>query len=274
MGASASAIRSTGSREARIFSMADGASATGQFFCATSWTCSIVRVWPSSSTSVALGAGSREPGAGSNPFPTLRSPGISILFFRGGYQLLEIHQIGGVVAGVAGIAIFVAVIANGLAEGREGEVAKRIGFDVTADFFHAVRAGDQLAAVGSVNTVKAGRDGGGAGDAKMDFGCAGLAHHAHDLAADGSTDNRIIDEHDAFALQQMADGIVFELHAEITDGLGRLDEGTADVVIADDGLAEGEPGFGGVTDGGGDTGIGNGDNDIGISGTLAREHAA
>ena len=72
----------------------------------------------------------------------------------------------------------------------------------------------------------------------------------------------------------MADGVELELDAKVADGLGGLDEGAAHVVIADQRLAEGDAGLGGVTDGGGGAGVGNGDDDIGIDGVLARQQAA
>ena len=58
-------------------------------------------------------------------------------------------------------------------------------------------------------------------------------------------------------------GIELELHAEVADGLRGLDERAADVVIADQSLAVGQAGFGGITERGGVAGIGHGHDDIG-----------
>ena len=63
---------------------------------------------------------------------------------------------------------------------------------------------------------------------------AGIAHHLDDLQAGGAADDRIVDQHDALALDQRAVGIVLQLDAEVADLLARLDEGAPDIVRADD----------------------------------------
>ena len=98
----------------------------------------------------------------------------------------------------------------------------------------------------------------------MHFARAGLAHHADDLAAGGAADDGIVHQDHALAFEQVAHGVQLELDAEIADGLRGLDERAADIVIADERLAEGQAGFGGVAERGGDSGIGNGHDEIGI----------
>jgi len=49
-----------------------------------------------------------------------------------------------------------------------------------------------------------------------------------------STHDRIVDEHDPLAIDNRAVGAVLEAHAELADVLARLDEGTPDIVVADD----------------------------------------
>ena len=43
-------------------------------------------------------------------------------------------------------------------------------------------------------------------------------------------------------------GVVLELDAEMADVVGRLDEGAADIMIADDAELERQPAFGGIAD--------------------------
>src|SRR3546814_3295573 len=63
--------------------------------------------------------------------------------------------------------------------------------------------------------------------------------HLHDLQAGGAADDRIVDQYDAFAVDQRLVGIVLELDAEVTDLVAGLDEGAPDIVRADDAEFEG-----------------------------------
>src|SRR3546814_18479870 len=71
-----------------------------------------------------------------------------------------------------------------------------------------------------------------AGDAHMHFGRASIAHHLHDLQAGGAADDRIVDQYDAFAVDQRLVGIVLELDAEVTDLVAGLAEGAPDILRA------------------------------------------
>ncbi len=57
---------------------------------------------------------------------------------------------------------------------------------------------------------------------------------------------------------RMPNGIQFEFDAEIANGLRRFDKRASHVVVTDESLTIGKSGFGGVTEGGGDTRVGNG----------------
>src|SRR6266496_3351631 len=62
-------------------------------------------------------------------------------------ELFDIDQLRGVVAGVAGVAVFVLlVVADGFAQTGQREISDGIGLDEFADLFHGVVARDQLAA--------------------------------------------------------------------------------------------------------------------------------
>src|SRR6185295_11228001 len=64
-------------------------------------------------------------------------------------------------------------------------------------------------------------------------------------------------------------GAVLEANAELADLLGRLDEGTPDIVIADDAELVGDARLLGVADGGGNAGIRNRNDDVGRGRRLA-----
>ena len=94
--------------------------------------------------------------------------------------------------------------------------------------------GEQLVALGRVDAVEVGMGDRRRGDAEMHLARAGVAHHLHDLDAGGAAHDRIVDQHDALALDHGAVGVVLHAHAELADRLGRLDEGAPDIVVADD----------------------------------------
>lgn len=68
----------------------------------------------------------------------------------------------------------------------------------------------------------------------MHFLCSRSPHHVHDLARCGAAHDGIIDKHHALAIQYGTVGGMFHLDAQVTDLVGRLDEGAAHVVVADD----------------------------------------
>src|SRR5882762_5679693 len=165
-------------------------------------------------------------------------------------------------------------IADRSAQRRERNIAQRIGAQELADFFGRVRGGDQFLARGRVHAVVARRNRRRATDAHVDFFCADLADHADDLAAGGATDDEIVDQNHALAFEQATNGIELELHAEITNSLRRLDEGAADVMIANQAHAEGNFRFKRVADSCRHAGIWHGNDNVGVDRMFLCEEAA
>ena len=85
-----------------------------------------------------------------------------------------------------------------------------------------------------IHTVEAGRDGRRTGDAHVHLGRACSPHHAHDLARRCTANDGVVDQNDALALKQGARRVELHTHAEVAHTLGGLDEGAADVVVADE----------------------------------------
>ena len=52
----------------------------------------------------------------------------------GGGQFFDLHQFGGVIAGITGVAVFAFRIVYGFSQGIEREIRERIGFDDTGEF--------------------------------------------------------------------------------------------------------------------------------------------
>ena len=77
------------------------------------------------------------------------------------------------------------------------------------------------------------------GDADVDLPRAGVADHPDDLAAGGAADDRVVDDHDALALEDRLVRVQLQPDAEVADRLLRLDERAPDVVAADEAQLEG-----------------------------------
>ena len=81
-------------------------------------------------------------------------------FLPGRDQFFDVHQIRGIVARVAGVAILVAVVRYSLAKRPQRKISQRIGFHEAANLLHVVMGGYQLGARRRIHAVEAGRNGG------------------------------------------------------------------------------------------------------------------
>src|SRR5580693_1895423 len=123
-------------------------------------------------------------------------------------------------------------VIHSLAEGGKRNVAERIRAEKLANIFGGIGRGNELFAGGRVDAVVARRNCGWTADAHVDFTRARFADHANDFAASGAADDGVVDKNDALAFDQTTDGIELQLYAKTANGLRRLDERAADVVIA------------------------------------------
>src|SRR5437899_1060989 len=131
-------------------------------------------------------------------------------------------------------------ITDRAAQGRQRNVAQRISAKEFADFLGRVGRGDQLFERGRVHAVVAGRNRRRATDAHVNFFRADFTDHADDFAAGSAAHNGVVDKYYTLTFDQAANGIELELHAEIADGLRRLDESSADEGLANQAHAEGD----------------------------------
>ncbi len=137
-----------------------------------------------------------------------------------------------------------------------------------------VGRGQQLAALRRVDAVVAAVGRRRGGDAHVHLLGAGGAHHLDDLLAGGAADDAVVDQDDALALQHRPVGVVLQLHAEVADLVGRLDEGAADVVVADDAELEGDAALGRIAHGRRHAAVGHRHHHIGLDAALARQFGA
>src|SRR4051812_42088862 len=105
----------------------------------------------------------------------------------------------------------------------------------------------------------------------MHFAGTGIAHHADDLFRRGAAHQRVVDQDDALAFDRRAVGRMLHAHAEFAHALGRLNEGAADIMVADDAEFERHAGMLAVADCGGGAGIRHRHDDVDLDMALARE---
>ena len=119
--------------------------------------------------------------------------------------------------------------------------AREVGADKSPHPLEVHAGGEQLVALRGVDAVKIGIGDRRRRDAEVNLARAGFPHHLHDLDAGGAAHDRIVDQHDALALDHRAVGVVLHPDAELADRLRRLDEGAPDIVVADDAEFERQP---------------------------------
>src|ERR1700749_1163008 len=143
--------------------------------------------------------------------------------------------------------------------------------DEAAHLFHIHLVGDEIGRVRRIHAIEAGMRRRRTGNAEMDFGGAGIAYHLHDFFRSRAAYNGVIHKNDTLAREQCAIGIVLFADAEIADAVRRLDEGTADIMVADDTQIERQLRLFRKTDGGGEGGIRHRHDHVGRGRRLARE---
>jgi hypothetical protein len=135
-------------------------------------------------------------------------------------------------------------------------------------------AASSFVALGRIDPVIVGMSDRRRRDAEVHLARAGLAHHADDLHRRRATDDRIVDQNDPLAGDDRTIGAVLEPHAQLARRLRRLDEGAADVMVADDAELERHAGGLRIADRGRHAGIGHRNHDVRFGRHLAREFRA
>ena len=98
----------------------------------------------------------------------------------------------------------------------------------------------------------------------MHFSRSGIAKGLNKLATGRATHDRIIDHHNAFAVEHIGKGIELHADAGFAHRLGGLNEGTTDVTVLDQTIGIGQSCGLGVTDRSGDARIWNTDHQISL----------
>src|SRR5690606_11825511 len=139
----------------------------------------------------------RRPGSG--PRPSFRQ-------LEGELQVrrLVLRKRDRIVTGVARRAVGAAPLPDRREQAVEAEIAETVSPDVLPDFVDAVRGGDQFGPSRCVDAVEAGRHRGRTADAHVHFLRARGPDHLDDLPAGRPPDDRLVDQHDALAVEDAA----------------------------------------------------------------------
>ena len=131
--------------------------------------------------------------------------------------------------------------------------------------------GNQVFFIGNVGAEVAGVGKGRGADAVMHFLGTGLAQQADGAGAGRAAHDRVIDQHNALALDGGGDGVQLDAHAALTLGLGGLDKGAADILVLDKANAVGDTALLRIAERGVQTGIRCADDNIGLHRMLLRK---
>src|SRR4029077_17834090 len=103
--------------------------------------------------------------------------------------------------------------------------------------------GEQLVALGRIDAVVVRMCNRWGSDAEVYFLGTGIAHHLHNLPRGRPAHDRVVYEHDPFAFDDRAIGGMFQANPLIADRLRWLNEGPANVVVADNAELVGNAGL-------------------------------
>src|SRR5262252_689463 len=176
-----------------------------------------------------------------------------------------------VLPGEASVTEVAGVVARGLEHAVEGEIAERIGAEVSLDLLHLVAGADELLARRRVDAVIARPLDRRRGDAHVHLARAGRPNHLDDLAAGRPAHDGIVHDDHALARQHLAVGVELHLDPEVADALLGLDEGTPHVVVADEAGVVGQARLFREAEGRPHSGVRHGDDEVCGHGMLARQ---
>ena len=163
---------------------------------------------------------------------------------------------------------------GGADHGGGVEVADGIGAEVLADLVHGALIGEEVAGIGEIDAVMACVLVRGTGDAHVDLLGAGLAKIDDAGAGRGAADDGVIDDDDTPAGDGFLDEVELYADIEVANQLGGLEEGAANVMVADEGVLEGDAKLLGEAESGVGAGIRDGDDEVRLDGVKAGELAA
>ena len=140
-----------------------------------------------------------------------------------------------VLAREAGVAVASRVAADGLVDAGEREVRERVGAELGGDLLDRAAVGDHLLARGHVDAVVARVLDRRRGDPHVDLARARVAQHLHDLARRVAAHDRVVDDDEALAADDLGQRVELQPQAVLAQLLAGLDERPRDVAVLDRG---------------------------------------
>jgi len=134
--------------------------------------------------------------------------------------------------------------------------------------------GDHLLARRHVDAVVAGVADRGRRDPQVDLQGAGVAKHADDLPGGVAAHDRVVDDNDSLALDDLRQRVELHPQAVLAQLLTRLDESALDVTVLDQAVVLGDPGGACKAVGGWISRVGDRDHEVGVDRSLAPEDLA
>lgn len=154
----------------------------------------------------------------------------------------------------------------------DAQVPEGGGTDVLADPVDRHDRGRELAPAGHVDSIEAGVGDGWRRDPDVNLGRAGLKEHPHDLLGRGGPDDGVVDEDDSLAGNVFDERRQLHPHPNFPHPLVGLDEGPVDVSALHHPLSKRDLAGLGIAEGGRDSAIGNGDNEVGLDRVLLAQN--
>ncbi len=168
-----------------------------------------------------------------------------------------------VLAREAGVAVALAVAADRLVDAVERQVGQRVGPELLGDLLDRAVVGDHLLARGHVDAVVAGMLDRRRGDPHVDLARARVAQHLHDLARRVAAHDRVVDDDEPLAADDLGQRVELHPQAVLAQLLAGLDEGPRDVAVLDEAVVLRQPARAREAARRRVAGVGHGDDEVG-----------
>ncbi len=164
--------------------------------------------------------------------------------------------------------------ADRLVDALHREVGERVGAELVGDLLDRPFVGDHLLAGRHVDPVVAGVADRRRRDPQVHLARPGVAQHADDLPRRVAAHDRVVDDDDPLAGDDLRQRVELEPQAALAQLLAGLDEGAGDVAVLDQAVVAGQPRGAGEARRGRVAGVRHRDHQVGLDRRLAPEDLA
>src|SRR5438094_1209282 len=179
-----------------------------------------------------------------------------------------------VLAREAGVTVRLARLADGLVDAGEREVVQRVAVQLGGDLLDRAPVGDHLLARRHVDAVVARVLDRRRRDAHVYLRRAGVAQHADDLARRVAAPDRVVDDDEPLAADDLGKRVELQPQAVLAQLLAGLDERPRDVAVLDEAVVLRQPGRPRHAARRRVAGVGHRDDEVGVDRRLAPQDLA